>query len=241
MRTFIAGLVALTLSACSSEPSLLDIHVSAMGGESALESIEGIQIELDISEPSFTVTGRYIARRNGDVRVDIYDGGTRVFSEGLSNGIGWQMFGDGRVEPTSEAGTGALYRGGQRNVYGLHELEQRGHSVLEGEPETIDGLTYLTLDIVMDDGFEERLYLDPESLLPVRSRSEYALHPDLDPEVDRHETRYSDFREIAGVMRSFLQETVDLRTGEIVQTVRITAIEINPDFEEGAFERPTAE
>jgi len=239
MISILLGLMSVT--ACSGGASLLDRHVAALGGQEALESVESIQIELEISEPGFTVTGLYIARRDGEVRVDIFDGETRVFSEGLSNGVGWQMFGDGRIEPTSDAGTSALYRGGQRNVYGLHELEQRGHSVSQGEPETIDGLTFVTLDIVMSDGFEERIYLEPETLMHVRSRSEYALHPDLDPEEDRHETRYSDFREIEGVMRSFAQETVDLRTGEIVQTIRITAVQVNPDFESGAFARPVAE
>lgn len=238
MHKRILALSALALAACSGEPELLDRHIAAMGGEAAFESVEAIRITLEVSEPGFSVTGHYIARRNGDVRVDIHDGTTRVFSEGLSGGEGWQMFADGRVEPTSEAGTGALRRGVERNLFGLHELSQRGHDVSAGEPETIDGLTYPTIDITMADGFEERVYLDPESLLPVRVRSEFALHPDLDPEVDRHETLYSDFRDAGGIMRSFRQETFDLRTGDRVQTVRITAVEINPDLDPGAFDRP---
>ncbi|MHA6289345.1 hypothetical protein [Maricaulis sp. CAU 1757] len=241
MRHVATALLAVSLAACSSEPTLLDRYTTAIGGASAIEAVEGIRIEVEIAEPDFQLTGQYVAQRNGDMRIDVYDGDQRVFSEGLSDGVGWQMFLDGSVEPTSPDGTAALRRGLERNLFGLHEFAVRGHEVSAGEPQVIDGITYPVLDITMDDGFEERLYLDPQSFLPVRERSEFALHPDINPDAELHETRQSDFREIDGVVKSFLQETVDLRSGQTVQTIRIRQIELNPHIEAGFFDPPSGQ
>ncbi|MEE2526443.1 hypothetical protein V0U79_08695 [Hyphobacterium sp. HN65] len=241
MKQSILALAGLTLAACSNEPSLLDRHVTAMGGEAALESVNAIRLELDITEPTFNVRGVYQAERPDSMRVDIYVGENRVFSEGLDDGAGWQMFADGSIEATSPEGTLALLRGLHGNLYGAHEYAALGHTITEGEPAEIDGVVYPTLDFLMSDGFEERLYLDPETFLPVRDRSEYALHPDVNPDQEFHETRRSEFTMIEGVMFPMLQETVDLRTGEVVQTVRIVSVEINPEFEPGVFAMPSEE
>lgn len=241
MYKSILALSALLLAACSGEPGLLDRHVEALGGAATLESVTSIRLELDITEPTFNVRGVYLAERPDNMRIDIYADGTRVFTEGLDDGHGWQMFADGRIEATSEDGTLALLRGLHGNLYGPHEFAALGHAITEGEPAEIDGVVYPTLDIVMADGFEERLYLDPETFLPVRDRSEYALHPDVNPDQEFHETRRSEFTMIEGVMFPMLQETVDLRTGETVQTVRIVSVEINPEFEPGTFAIPSGD
>ena len=180
------------------------------------------------------------AQRPGSMRVDIYADDVRVFSEGLDGDTGWQMFADGSVAPTTADGTLALVRGLHGNLYGPHEYAELGHAITEGTSAEIDGITYCVLDIVMSDGFEERLYLDPDTFLPVRERSEYALHPDVDPEVELHETRRAEFVPINGIMMPMLQETVDLRTGEVVQTVRIRSVDINPVFAAETFSRPSA-
>ena len=241
MHKRILALSALTLAACSSEPELLDRHVAAMGGESALEALNGIRLELDITEPAFNVRGVYQAERPDSMRIDIYADGTRVFTEALDQGQSWQMFADGDAHATTEAAADILLRGLHGNLYGPHEYAALGHTITEGEPVEIDGVVYPTLDFVMSDGFEERLYLDPETYLPVRDRSEYALHPDVNPDEEYHETRRSEFTMIEGVMFPMLQETVDLRTGETVQTVRIVSVEINPEFEPGTFAIPSGD
>ena len=239
MYKIMMGLSALSLAACSSEPGLLDRHVEAMGGESALESVHAIRLELDITEPTFNVRGVYQAERPDSMRVDIYADGSRVFTEALDHGESWQMFADGNAQATSEAAADILLRGLHGNLYGPHEYAALGHTITEGEPVEIDGVVYPTLDFVMSDGFEERLYLDPDTFLPVRDRSEYALHPDVNPDEEYHETRRSEFTMIDGVMFPMLQETVDLRTGEVVQTVRIVSVEINPEIDPETFAMPS--
>jgi hypothetical protein len=45
---------------------------------------------LTIKEPSFEVTGTYVATRDGSMRIDIEADGQRVFSEGVHDGQAWQ-------------------------------------------------------------------------------------------------------------------------------------------------------
>lgn len=49
----------------------------------------------------------------------------------------------------------------------------------------------------------------------------------MDPESRRFESRYSDHREIDGVLFPFLTEKFDLETGEQVQRTTIRSLAIN--------------
>lgn len=59
------------------------------------------------------------------------------------------------------------------------------------------------------------------------TRSDHALHPAVDPEVKRFESRYSDYREIDGVLFAFLTEKFDLDTGERVQRTTVRSLATN--------------
>jgi hypothetical protein len=124
------------------------------------------------------------------------------------------------------------------NVYGLHELESRGVEISIRRQQEADGKTFWVVELVHPDGFEEHSYLDGESWLVVRQRSEHALHPAVDPEVKRFESRYSDYREVDGVLFPFLVEKFDLETGERVQRTTILARVHNRVQSPGDFVRP---
>jgi hypothetical protein len=246
MRIALAAtlLTAGLISACSpSQPERegstnIARYTEARGGEVAIEAQNSIRVRVQVTEPTFTVEGDYRATRDGLMRIDIYADGERVFTEALDGAGGWQMFGNGDVADLSEEGRRALETGIAGNLFGLHEFTGLGHMVRDGEILTIDGMDYPTIDIIYEGGREERLYLDPETWLAVRQRSEYALHPDVDPEQEIFETRYSDFRDVNGVMRAFHTERINLRTGEVAQETQILSIEINPDLDPAQFQRP---
>lgn len=244
MKLALAALAGLfVLTACNEEPetgSLVDRHVAALGGRDALESVESIRVQVEVTEPEFSVRGDYRADRNGHMRIDIFADDTRVFTEAMNGETGWQMFASGEVADLSPEGEAALRQGITGNLYGLHEYAGLGHQVSEGGVETVDGVDYPVIDIVFDNGHERRLYLDPETFLVARERSEYALHPDLDPDEEIFETRYSDFRDVGGIVRAFASERINLRTGEVAQTTRVLEVEINPDLDPGQFERPAS-
>jgi hypothetical protein len=165
--------------------------------------------------------------------------GRRVFSEGVVDGQGWQLPGgaDAAV-PTTPDGTAALLRGIENNLYGLHELPGRGHRLALLAPELVDGVEHVVLRQIYPDGGEIMRLLNPASWLVERSREVKALHPDIDPTKTTVETRYSDFREVGGIVRPFEEETVDLETGEVLQAMTIKRLAVNPVADPAHFLRP---
>jgi hypothetical protein len=220
-------------------PELLEQHTRARGGRQAIESVGSLEVELQIVEPTFEVTGLYRADRGGSMRIDVFTGDERVFSEGLDGAASWQWKGGAEhAEPTAHEAVAPLRHGVIFNLLGLHELGAAGHRIEYLGLEEFDGVELHALEITLADGFTDFRYLDPESYLVVRSRSFRAFHPDLDPTAKWHETRYSDFREIGGQTRAFVQETIDLTTGETISTVTTKAIRLNPELDAEVFQAP---
>jgi hypothetical protein len=220
-------------------PELLEHHTRACGGRQAIESVGSLEVELQIVEPTFEVSGLYRAERSGSMRIDIFDGSDRVFSEGLDGAASWQWKGgEQHAESTVPEAAAALRHGIVFNLLGLYELEPAGHRIEYLGLEELDGVKLHALEITLADGFIDFRYLDPDSYLVVRSRSFRAFHPDLDPTAKWHEVRYSDFREIGGQTRAFLQETIDLTTGDTISTVTTRAIRLNPELDAEVFQAP---
>jgi len=249
MRHMLSALLLLTITACSQAPetntlpSLEDVlarHTEARGGAATIEAVQSVKVELEIVEPEFTVTGTYIATREGHMRIDIFADGNRVFTEALGPDGGWQMFGDGRVADLSEDGHKALVRGIAGNLFGLHERAALGYSLeLFGEI-THGGKAYYELEEIAPDGFSRRLYMDPASYQITRDLETSALHPDIDATKQRKETISMDFRAGAAGEPVYAdrQETRDLDTGELMQTTTITGRTINGPVDASRFKRP---
>jgi hypothetical protein len=66
-------------------------HTLARGGVEAIESAHTVAIRLRIVEPKFTVEGLYQASRDGQMRIEVFADGKRVFSEGYDGRRGWQL------------------------------------------------------------------------------------------------------------------------------------------------------
>lgn len=236
VRTLFAVL-ALPVAA-EDAAEVLDRHAAARGGKAAIEAIRSIEVELTIDE-GWVVDGVYRATRDGDMRIDVFADGERVFTEGLHDGAAWAMQqGERGGSPITDEEARILWRGVLNNLYGLHELERQGVEVAVSGPREIDGERFWIVDLRHQDGFEERLYLDHDTYLVVRRRSDHALHPAVDPEVRRYETRYSDFRPVAGVLYPFVTEKFDLDSGERVQLTTKRSITVNSITDRGAFAMP---
>lgn len=241
-----ASAAALT-AACTSAPAnpldeTIRRHTEARGGAAAIDAVKNIRTEVEVIEPGFTVTGDYRAR-DGAMRIDIYADGVRVFSEGVYEGRSWQQGGAGApVTATSDAGRAALLHGIEFNLFGLHQLEARGHALsLEGE-ETVDGAAYKVVKVTLGDGFETYLYINQQTSMLERRRDIRALHPDADPTEKLIENLYFDFTDYCGVLSPASSRQIDVRTGEELQRTRIIkqdcnlseeALQLTPDAAAG--------
>jgi hypothetical protein len=216
-------------------------NAEARGGRAAIEAIQSLEARLRIAEPTYEAEGLWRVDRRGRMRIDVFIGDRRVFTESFDGTNGWQMPADAeRAKPASPEGAAALRHSGQlpTNVLGLHEMAAHGHRLDLAGREEIDGIRYYALDLTLDDGFRTRYYLDPKSFLVVRSRVHKALHPDNDPTPTTIETVWSDFRPVSGVLFPFAARDTDLATGKLLQTTKLLEMAANRPTEDALFRMP---
>jgi hypothetical protein len=234
-----AAMVVLLATGCSTSDEtesgptvdqVIERHVEAIGGAGAIDAIENIRIRPEIIEPEFTVLGDYRATREGRMRIDVFAGGTRVFSEGIDGDGGWQQGGEGEeFTDTTPLARAILARGVEFNLFGLNDLAARGHRASLFGREEIDGINYYVVHVAMDEGFERFFFINPETWMIERHREISALHPDLDDEERPAETIESNFQEHCGVLRAMEARKIDRETGEEIQRTRLLSVECNMD------------
>lgn len=235
-----AGLIG-----CSREPSTLEDLIArnteAMGGEEALDAVKSLHMDLHVSNPQFEVDCIYRTMRPGKMRIDVKSDGKTVMVEGLNDTRGWQ-WAEGMDAPAqaSEAGTSALRHGVELpgKLFGLHEMQKRGHRVEMAGREEIDGVNYYAVKLIFADKYTTTLYIDPATWLITRRRDVRALHPDQDSATTTIETRSSDFRQSAGVLFAFINSDVDISTGKELEKTVIKGVNVNPPMDEKIFDAP---
>ena len=210
----------------------------AMGGRDRIESVRTLKVSLHIKDPGFEVDAIYHAARPGKMRIDIFDHGRCVYMERFDGVRGWQWNGKEEKEegvvPTAALRHGVELPG---NLFGLHELQKRGHRLELTGREKIDGVDYYVVRLVFADGYECSLFVDPRSWRITRRRDVRALHPDVDPTKTTIESRKSDWRQVDGLWFSFAIEDVDLNTGKILETTTVKETKVNPTIDPAIFSR----
>jgi hypothetical protein len=198
--------------------------------------VRRLEITLDIAERGSTVRGFYRVDREGRMRIDVFSGEKRVYTEALDGGRAWQQAGEGApVTEASAAGRATLWRGTQLpgQILGLHELSQRGHSVALAGQERVRGISYYVLRIRLSDGWTTYRYVHPATWRIELGRDDRALHVDADPRKRPIEVAWSDFRSAGGVVRAFRETQTDRSTAEVLQTTVLRAVRVNPPFPRG--------
>jgi hypothetical protein len=233
----------IALVACKeSQLTLDDIierNTNAVGGRSAIEAVKSIEVDLHIADPGFEVDGKYRAARPGRMRIDIMAGGNHVYTEAFNGTRGWQWKGKGDPVDESPAATATLRHGVELpgKLFGLHELQSRGHRIDFKGREKIDGVDHYSLHVVLADGYETALYVDPRSWFVTRRRDVRPLHVDVDPTPTTIESHISDFRAVSGVFFGFSGVDTDLNTGKVLERTEIRAIKVNPEIDPSIFDK----
>ena len=227
----------------TSTPTLAEIltrHTEARGGHAAIEAIHNLEARLRIVEPASTVEGIWRVDRKGRMRIDVFAGDQRVWTEGYDGHRAWQMPGGSDHGAPAADGASALRHSAQLppNLLGLHEMEGHGHKLRYLGRDMIDGTRDHVILLTLDDGFTTTHCLDPDSFLITRARVRKALHPDADPTPTTIETVWSDFRETAGVQTAFHASDTDLATGRLLQTTTLLELKANPPLDEKLFQMP---
>ncbi len=230
-----------TLTACAQQSEIsyddfLKKHTAAMGGAASLESLYSIETKVIITEDINPITkdgiplnGLYRANRDGQMRVDIYVDGNRVFTEALSSANdGWQQDGEGEpIEPLSDAGKAALQKSIHSNVYSLHELPELDYEIEFLGIQELMGKKYYAIDVTSPSNKVERQFFDMKTFLRYATMDESALHVDVDPTKILSVSTNRDYRNVNGIMRSFAGAVIDIRANRVMQTSELLEIEFN--------------
>jgi hypothetical protein len=241
----VAALVLCTLLAASpsalakadrSDEIIGEVTRSA-GGLRSAQAISALVYRLHIKEATLEVDANYFVDRRGRMRIDVYSGDKRVFTECHDGTKGWQMDDAGVAKETSASGRAALWHGTQYpgQILDLSELRARGHQIAFAGTETIDGVAFEVLQLTLSDGFRTFQYIDPATHRIARARDVRAPHPDVDPKKITIETTYSDWRAVDGVVRPFVSVQTDLATGKWLQTATVQSIRTLPALPDSLF------
>jgi hypothetical protein len=217
---------------------IIERNTNAMGGRIAIESVQALEVSLHIRDPNFEVDGVYHAARPGRMRIDIMANGKPVFMERFDGERGWHW--NGKEEKEEGAIPTAALRHGVElpgNLFGLHEMRERGYRIELAGRQKIDGVDYYVLRITFADGYETSLFVDPQTWRITRRRDVRALHPDVDPTPTTIESRKFDWRKVDGVWFAFADEDVDPKTGKVLETTQIKEIKVNPPMDPSIFEK----
>jgi len=232
------------IASCADGPESISLdeliarHTKVRGGAEAIEAVRAIEIELKITEPTYQADGRYVATRDGRMRIDVAMDGQDVFTEALDGQRSWSWSPDMVADSEgSEQGTAALRHGVEFpfKLYGLHEMRDRGHRLELLGRQRVDDTDYYRLQLTLDDGSQVQDFVNPDSWLIERERQLRALHVDIDPKPQWIETVYSDYRPVGGVQFPYLQVERKLESGDLLVTTTLTAIQINPVVDAARF------
>jgi len=240
MRPLPATLLSMLAAACASDgpdapegPPAADMRLeqlvacndAAIGGD-RLRAASRVDYDLEIEEPTFAATGHYYATRSGEMRIDVYMNGERVFSEGRDATGAWeQPKAAAAPVPVSDDSASALRHGVEQpgHLWTLADMPRNGHAVtLEGR-DTIDGVSYYVVRLTLKDGFETWYRLHPDSCQIERSRNFRAYHPDVDSTRRWTESVLEGYEDFGGIRKARVTRDVDLATGQTVGRTRIAS------------------
>lgn len=219
---------------------IIQRNTQAVGGQKAIESVKSIEISLRIEEPKFTIEAEYVADRKGRMRIDVYSGKLRVYTEAFDGLKGWQLGVQGKAKDSTQQGSAALLHGiaSPGKLYGLHEMTALGHTLKLLSRERIGGVNYHVIELTFADGYSLKYYVNPQSWLIDRSRGLRALHPDMDPALTVIESRFLSYRSIESVARAFRTEEWDVEKEQCLQKGTIKRIKCNVQLPDSLFAKP---
>lgn len=220
--------------------TILARHTEARGGAAALEAVQAIEVTRRVVEGNRQLTTRYIATRDGRMRLDVYQGNESIFSEGNDGQSAWQRRGEhAPAGDMPDWALAAVKRAVRHNLHALHELAATGTKLTLTDREKLaGGLYYWVIESTDPDGYKRRLFINPDSFFVTRVQETSALNPDRTNHPMELNTYFSDFREVNGVMFSFKSESFSDETAQALQTTDATKIVVNPQFDPAIFTRP---
>ena len=245
----IARFVTLALLAPSfalgAKPSLsvdeiVSRHIEARGGYDRIQAIQTMVFEDGVySEPGYVGSGdAFMAFRRPYFKVVGHPERPAGFMEGW-DGSAWEWFEDpGITIRTVGAASGATRRSAEFEGP-LVDYRAKGSSIQIGETADIGGRAAYRLVVTTMDGFVREYFIDRSSYLVIAERRSAPFHAYGEPVTT--ETRFLDYRPVAGVLFPHRSAETVIATGETLTSMRWGSIQANLDLPIDWFSPPSFE
>jgi hypothetical protein len=211
-------------------------HIQALGGQQKLDAIQSVITRGEYREGSFSIPGAFMARMRPyykticDPRGKISD-----VCEGY-DGSAWEWYEDPGVVVRTVGPAAAAARHGLDLFDSLVDYKPQGTKIELLGTESFNGKPAYNLHVTLADGFERHLLVDTQTFLIVGDRRAAPIHAFGEPV--RSENRLSDYRQVNGVLFSFLVVEVDISTGRELNRFTAQSMEVNAKLDASFFAPP---
>jgi hypothetical protein len=160
----------------------------------------------------------------------------RDFAEGY-DGSAWEYYGDPGIVVRTVGAAAAAARHGLWIDGPLVDYREKGSTIEVRGIERIGGREAYWLRVRMLDGFEEDEFIDRQTWMLVASRKVAPVH--AFGRAVASETRFDDFRPVAGVLFPFSDREVEIPGGRVLNEMQWREIIANQELDPSAFSPPS--
>jgi len=218
---------------------ILERHVQALGGRDNIHAVQSVVQHLEYREGSFVLPDAFIARMRPyyktigdpkDKKIDVDEG---------YDGSAWEYYADPGVVLRTVGAAAAAARHGTEIIDSLVDHETSGTRIQLTGTEPFAGKPTYHLHVVLADGFEKEVFVDPESYLIVGDRRSAPIHA-FGSEI-RSENRISDYRRVNGMLFAFKITETEIATGKELNSNTVQSLQVNEKLDAKFFGPPQFE
>ena len=236
----VAALVPVSSSAQTAD-ELIAKNLEAKGGLEKIKAVQSMRVTgtmpMGQAPNGQPVEAPFVMemKRPNQMRLDVnYQGMTAT--QAFDGNVGWQVLpGTGRREPQVLPQEAVKQFAEQADMDGpLVDYQAKGHKVEYVGREKVEGTDTYVLKVTLKSGEVNKIYLDAEQYLEIRSEGKSRGPTGGDLEI---ETLIGDYREVGGLMLPHLRESGP-RGGTQKMTMTVQKIEVNVPLDDARFRMP---
>lgn len=220
----------------ASVDAVINRYYAAIGGHDALLADTTILLTGSYEEGTFKATGTMLWRRSPLARrVSVTGPDGFAYIEIFDGTHEWEY--SERFSKPAQLDTGAAERAGRRGAEfdeSFVDYAVKGHRVESRGRTSIGGRNVYQLHVMLADGWEKDYYFDAATGVLFAMRKAMPLHARGD-EIESL-SYFSDYRKAGHVLRPFVIQERNVKTGALMNTVRWNSIQTNVPILNSAFE-----